>query len=260
MIFRFCSGSVTPARRSRNSADASTNTSGSCSRSNRLRICAASFSRSTPLSTKMHVSRSPIARCRISAATVESTPPLSAQTTRPVAHLRPDARRRLLHERRHRPVAGAAADAVGEVAEDVEAALRVHDLGMKQQRVERVASGSAIAATGAFALVATTDEAGRGRGDEVAVARPHAQLGRHVGEERTRSAADRVRRSCFDRSLTVAWPNSRCGAGATAPPSASRHELHAVADAEHRAAELEQPPDRTSARPDPTRSSVRPRG
>ena len=39
-------------------------------------------SRSSPLSTKMQVSRSPMARWTSAAATVESTPPESAQTTR----------------------------------------------------------------------------------------------------------------------------------------------------------------------------------
>ena len=37
----------------------------------------------TPLSTKMHVRRSPIARWMSIAATLESTPPLRPQTTRP---------------------------------------------------------------------------------------------------------------------------------------------------------------------------------
>ena len=136
MIFRFCSGSMTPARRSRKSAEASTNTSGSCRRSKRCESAPPRSSRSTPLSTKMHVSRSPIARWRISAATVESTPPLSAQTTRPVSYLRADSRRRLFHKRRHRPVARAATDAVGKVAENVETALGMDDFRMEEQRIE----------------------------------------------------------------------------------------------------------------------------
>ena len=44
---------------------------------------ARSPARSSPVSTKMQVRRSPIARCRSAAATVESTPPDSAQITRP---------------------------------------------------------------------------------------------------------------------------------------------------------------------------------
>ncbi len=91
----------------------------------------------------------------------------------------------------------------------------MHDLGMKQQRVERARSASAIAAIGAFALVATTEKPAGAARDEVAVARPDANLGRHAGKQRRRPAPRR--RS----TATVAWPNSRCGAGATRPPSVS---------------------------------------
>ena len=57
----------------------------------------------------------------------------------PVAHLLADPRGRLLDERRHRPVAGAAADVEGEVAEDLEAAVGVRDLGVEEQRVRAAA-------------------------------------------------------------------------------------------------------------------------
>ena len=43
--------------------------------------CSPSFLRISPWSTKTHVSWSPIARCTSSAATEESTPPLSPQMT-----------------------------------------------------------------------------------------------------------------------------------------------------------------------------------
>ena len=43
---------------------------------------------------------------------------------------------RLLDERADRPVAGAAAFAVGEVAEDLDAVLGVHDLRVEEQRVQ----------------------------------------------------------------------------------------------------------------------------
>ena len=141
-----------------------------------------------------------------------------------VADLRANLRRRLLHKRRHRPVAGAAADAVGEVAEDLEAALGVDDFGMKQQRVEP-SLGSAIAATGALALVATTAKPVGRRGDEVAVARPDADLMRHVGEQR----AAAPRRASTRRVAELALRRRR-----HRPPSVSRHQLHAVADAQHR--------------------------
>ncbi len=84
MILRLRSGSVTPASFFRKRRDASTNTTFSCSRSaKRLRTCAASSLRSRPLSTNTHVSRAPIARFTMSAATAESTPPESAQITLP---------------------------------------------------------------------------------------------------------------------------------------------------------------------------------
>ena len=41
-------------------------------------------------------------------------------------------------------------------------------------------------------------------------------------------------------TCTRAWPYSRCGAGATCPPSVVGHQLHAVADAKHRHAHLEE--------------------
>jgi len=49
----------------------------------------------------------------------------------PAPDLRANLLRRLLDERRHRPVAGAAAHAVGEVAQDVEPVFGVYDLGVK---------------------------------------------------------------------------------------------------------------------------------
>ena len=49
----------------------------------RVTTCSASFLRSRPWSTNTQVSRSPIARCTISAATDESTPPDSPQIARP---------------------------------------------------------------------------------------------------------------------------------------------------------------------------------
>ena len=114
-----------------------------------------------------------------------------------VADLCPNPRRRLLHERRHRPVARAAADVEGEVAEDVEAVIGVRDFGMEQQRVEppigrrhrrdrRVRARRGDGESGGAAL------------HEVAVARPHAQARRHRSEQRrvrrdARSSPGRIR-------------------------------------------------------------------
>ncbi len=48
--------------------------------------CSRSCRRSNPVSTKMQVSWSPIARCTSAAATDESTPPDSPQITLRIAH------------------------------------------------------------------------------------------------------------------------------------------------------------------------------
>ena len=87
MILRFASGSSCPASAARNSSDASTVTT-STSSALPPRVKAASTSsrscrRSRPLSTNTQVRRSPIARERSAAATLESTPPESPSTTRP---------------------------------------------------------------------------------------------------------------------------------------------------------------------------------
>ena len=121
-----------------------------------------------------------MARWISSAATVESTPPLRPQTTRAVADLRPDPRGRLLDERRHRPVARAAADVEREVPEDLETAIRVRRLrdGTAGRTAPRAVSS--IAATGALALVATTAKPWRRGLDVVAVARPDAQVVRQI--------------------------------------------------------------------------------
>ena len=143
-----------------------------------------------------------------------------------VADLAADRVRRFLHERRHRPVAGAAADVVGEVAQDVEAVIGVCDFGMKQERVEppllchhrrnrRVRAGRRHLKAG-----------GRGL-DEVAVARPHAQVRRHRIEERR----PRVNVDGRQPELAV-W------GGRDLAAERVRHELHAVANAEHRNAGL----------------------
>ncbi len=120
----------------------------------------------------------------------------------------------------------AAADVVGEVAQDVEAAIGVRDFRVEEQRVEplrrrRHCRDRSVAAR------RRDDESRRGGGDEVAVARPHAQLvGDRRKERRVRLDADRreaelaVRRRLDSAAHQVG------------------HELHAVADAEDRHAAL----------------------
>ena len=85
MIFRFCSGSVTPASLLRNRSLASTTRRSALNASrNSDSTWAASFARCRPVSTKMEVRRDPIAFSTSAAATDESTPPDRPQTARPV--------------------------------------------------------------------------------------------------------------------------------------------------------------------------------
>ena len=91
MILRFSSGSVTPASAARNRSRASTTTrSTPVAATKSFSTCSASPSRSSPWSTNTQVSWSPTALCTSAAATDESTPPDSAQSTRRLADLRAD--------------------------------------------------------------------------------------------------------------------------------------------------------------------------
>src|SRR5215471_13139035 len=84
MILRFCSGSRTPLSLETKRDRASTVLSGTWKRCRKSSsTCSRSPARSSPLSTKMHCSRSPTARCTRIAATELSTPPESAQITLP---------------------------------------------------------------------------------------------------------------------------------------------------------------------------------
>ena len=120
----------------------------------------------------MQVSCSPIASCSSTAVTEESTPPDSPQTTPAGAHPLADARDRLAAERRHRPVAAAAGDLVGEAAQQRGAVRRVHHLGVELQAIEAprvVGDGGEGRAFGD----GDGAEARRQRRHPVAVAHPH---------------------------------------------------------------------------------------
>ena len=161
-----------------------------------------------------------------------------------VADLRADPRRRLLDKRRHRPVARAAADAVREVAEDLEAALGVDDFRMKQ-RSRRAA-----------ATRRPSPRPARWRSSR----RPKTRLARRRrsrrGSPRRGSRRARPQRARLIRPALPRWIDHRDRRGRTraappARPAAERvgHQLHAVADAEHRTCRGRRRPDRTSARP-----------
>ncbi len=130
-----------------------------------------------------------------------------------LADLAANLRRRFFDKRRHRPVAGAAADAVGEVAEDLEAALGVDDFRVKQQCVEPPRRVRHRGDRRVGARRGDGESVGRRR-DEIAMARPDADLVGHARKQRRRRSA-----ACLPAIVTTACPNSRCGAGATVPPS-----------------------------------------
>ena len=89
---------------------------------------------------------------------------------------------RLFHERRHRPVAGATADFVSEIAKDVAAAISMCNLGMEQERVHSAIRRGHGRDRGVRAG-GRHRKAGRGRGHEIAVARPDPELVRNRAEQ-----------------------------------------------------------------------------
>ena len=82
MILRLASGSVTPLRSLRNLSPALTATTLRPICLYRPTTSSYSFLRSNPVSTNIHVKRSPIAKLRSCAATDESTPPDRPSITR----------------------------------------------------------------------------------------------------------------------------------------------------------------------------------
>ena len=202
MILRFCSGSMTPASLDRKRSLASTTRRSALNASrNSDSTCAASPSLCRPVSTKMQVSRWPIARSTSAAATDESTPPDRPHTARPVAPTRAataatasPTKPAIVHDRL------AAADAKQEVRQDLAAARRVRDLGVELHAPE-LARRRRHRRRRAVGALADDVEAGGQRLDAVAVAHPHRDL--LAGGEAVEQIARR--RSTF----TVARPYSR---------------------------------------------------
>ena len=226
-ILRFCSGSDTPASRARKRFCAWTWTSGTWKwPPNVSTTWSASFSRRRPWSTKTHVSWSPTALWTSSAATAESTPPESAHRTRSRADRRANARDLLLDHGGGRPGGRRAGDLVEEVLQDLLAVRRVHDLRMELDAVELARAilerGDRRRGRGGGHV-----SADRRRGDRVAVAHPDGLLGRQIVEE-----LGLVR-------LELRLPELGRAGALDGAAEVSRHELHAVADAECRDPERE---------------------
>ncbi len=147
-----------------------------------------------------------------------------------VADLFADAGDRLFHEFAHGPVARAAAHRERKVTDDLEAAVGVDHLGVEQQGVETPFGVGHGGHRGVRARRRDA-EAWRRRRDEVAVARPDPQFRRHVGKQDSGRALRRHR----DRGRAELAVRGRSDGAA----EAVRHQLHAVANAKHRHAEVE---------------------
>ena len=231
MILRFLSGSVTPASFDRKRSLASTTRRSALKASrNSDSTCAASLARCRPVSTKMQVSRAPIALSTSAAATDESTPPDRPQTARAC---RPDARfdgrDRLADEPGHRPVRRGVADPEQEVGQDLAAARGVRHLGVELHAPE-LARRRGDRGRRTVGALAHQRESGRQRVDAIAV--------RHPDRDLLARAKSRGTRSPVSLTCTVARPYSRRSAGTTLPPSSSAVSWVAVADAEDRHAQL----------------------
>ena len=241
MILRFSCGSVTPASASRNRSDAST------MRQRDVEVIAEQPS-TTSLASPAAAGRcrrrcrrpaSPIASWTSrAAATDESTPPDRPQMTRRSPTCCADRGDRLVEERRHRPVAAAAADPSRKLRRISAPSRRVADLGMELEAVEPAA------------LVGDRGERA-GRREAPAAAKPR----RHGGDLVAVAHPDRLalagvdaveQRRCAARSGSR--PGRTRGRGRARPRRpAGRTGLLAVADAQHRHAELEDRCGRSAA-------------
>ena len=147
-----------------------------------------------------------------------------------LADLRADARDRLAAERRHRPIAAAERDAMREVAEQRRALRRVHDLGMELHAVEAALVVGDGGEGRAFGNADDAEAFGQ-RLDAIAVAHPHL-LARaflpKAGEQR--AIVGDVEEGAAEFAMIR---------GRDAAAQLRAHRLLAIADAEHRHAELE---------------------
>ena len=193
MILRLASGSVTPASLPRNCSLASTWITLACSWPANISITSSpSFSRSRPWSTNTQVSWSPMARWISAAATLESTPPdrpriTSSSPTCSRMRSTASAMWSRMTQSASRP-----ADAEHEALEDRAALQRVRDLGVELHAVVAARlvghAGDRAARRAGHQL-----EAGRQRGDLVAVAHPDLQHAVAFGRAEVLDAVEQPR-------------------------------------------------------------------
>ena len=198
-------------------------------RSNASTTCSASSLRSRPWSTKTQVSWSPTARWTSSAATAESTPPDSAQITRSSPTW---ARIRSTCSSMNwcAVQVGGAWHASSTNCPSISVPRGVCSTSGWNCTAYRPRSRSSIAAIGRRLGRRGDAEAGGHLGHAVAVAHPAALLARQLAEQQ----------AALPRARTGVLPNSPMPGVADLAAEGARHRLHAVADAEHRHAELEQ--------------------
>ena len=165
-----------------------------------------------------------MARDTSSAMTAESTPPESAQTTRPSPTWAPHALDRLLEEVRHRPVQCDPADVEEEVPQDPRPLLRVDDLRMELDGVEAPLRDPSTAAWGAFEVVPDVLNDGREGVDPVSVAHPDAGAPGVLSRSRE-GPVGRVRPG-----------RTRTRPRGDLPAQRAHRRLHPVADPRHRSA------------------------
>ena len=227
---------------SRKRSSASTATSGTLKVSRKVLItCSPSSLRIRPWSTNTHVSWSPTARCTSSAATEESTPPERPQMTLPSPTCS-----------RMRAICSSTIEAADQVR------LAAADLGRGSGSGSpgRRGCGRPRGGTGcrrsprSRSSTAATGEAV----EEASAVKPGRRARRRCrGGTSSRSARAAARASStprLARPCRSERPNSPTSACSTRPPSVVHEQLHAVADAQHRDAQLEQPARRArGARP-----------
>ena len=221
MILRFCSGSVTPARRSRN-------------RSHGVHELERQLQALEARPDLLALRPAAAGRCPRRCRSADRRSPGAAASRRPSNRRRRTGRTRrgrsptcsrmradaLVDERRHRPVAAAAADAVREVPEDVQARVGVRDFRVEQQPVELPRRVLASPRPARWRR-RRHDEARRARPrrSRRGWPRPAARRARSRRAARPARCERRVAELALRRRLDS--PAERVG-----------HELHAVADAE----------------------------
>jgi hypothetical protein len=210
--------------------------------------CVASFLRSTPLSTKIAVIRSPTARVSSAATTDESTPPESAQITRSSPTRRRTSATASSRYEAIRQSPRAPHTLVEEVAQHDAAGDGVRDLGVELD-APQPPLGSSQATTGALAVEAVTRKpSGSSRTGRRGSSTPSG------GPRGRRTGGRRPRRGDLGPAVLALGRRPRPRRRAPAPSRACRSRCRAPGCRARRGR------DRPTVRPPRRRSAGLPRG